>query len=256
MLREGDGGSWGMSDPLLHVVGLSGGKDSTATALRLAEIEPREYVYFCTPTGDELPEMEAHWEKLELLLETPITRLEYPGGLKALIEEQKMLPNWRARFCTRKLKIELCQKWIDKQDRPVKLYIGLRADEEGREGGEYYGCEIDFPLRRWGWGINEVWDYLRERCVTIPTRTDCARCFFQTLGEWWALHKNHPEIYEDAVQDEVKIGHTYRSPGRDTWPASLAELRDEFEKGRIPRDVSLQEDMFGFSANKCRVCSL
>lgn len=35
----------------LHVVALSGGKDSTAMALRLAEVEPREYTYVCTPTG-------------------------------------------------------------------------------------------------------------------------------------------------------------------------------------------------------------
>lgn len=37
----------------MHVVALSGGKDSTALALRLAETEPRDYTYVCTPTGDE-----------------------------------------------------------------------------------------------------------------------------------------------------------------------------------------------------------
>ena len=36
-----------------HVVALSGGKDSTAMALELAEREPRDYVYVCTPTGNE-----------------------------------------------------------------------------------------------------------------------------------------------------------------------------------------------------------
>ena len=30
-------------ETMIHVVALSGGKDSTALALRLAEIEPREY---------------------------------------------------------------------------------------------------------------------------------------------------------------------------------------------------------------------
>ena len=47
-----------------HVIGLSGGKDSTALALRLAEIEPRDYEYICNETGNELPEMQAHWAKL------------------------------------------------------------------------------------------------------------------------------------------------------------------------------------------------
>ena len=41
-----------------HVVALSGGKDSTALALRLHELNPKvDYTYVCTPTGDELPEM-------------------------------------------------------------------------------------------------------------------------------------------------------------------------------------------------------
>ena len=37
-----------------HIIGLSGGKDSTALALRLAEIEPRDYEYICNETGNDL----------------------------------------------------------------------------------------------------------------------------------------------------------------------------------------------------------
>ena len=70
------------------------------------------------------------------------------------------------------------------------------------------------------------------------------------------LWKEHPEIYQDAVEQEQAIGHTFRSPSRDTWPASLAELRDVFERGEIPRGTELTGDLFGFSANKCRTCSL
>lgn len=240
-----------------HVIGLSGGKDSTALALRLAEVEPRDYVFLCTPTGDELPEMAAHWDSLECLLGQPLMRLTADGlDLKGLCERENMLPNWRARFCTRALKIEPCQDWISRQGGDVVLYVGLRADEEGREGGIYEGCEVRFPFREWGWGIEKVMGYLRQRGVTIPDRTDCARCFFQTLPEWWQLWKAHPDMYQDAVEQEQAIGHTFRSPGRDTWPASLEMLRARFERGDIPRGTELQQDLFGFSANKCRVCSL
>ncbi len=51
-----------------HVVALSGGKDSTAMALALAEKEPRDYLYVITPTGNELPEMYVHWKKISDLL--------------------------------------------------------------------------------------------------------------------------------------------------------------------------------------------
>jgi hypothetical protein len=45
---------------MTHIISLSGGKDSTAMALRLAEIEPCDYEYLIAPTGNELPEMFDH----------------------------------------------------------------------------------------------------------------------------------------------------------------------------------------------------
>ena len=243
----------------LHVVGLSGGKDSTALALRLAEMEPQDYVFLCTPTGDELPVMLEHWDRLECLIGKKLTRLTAEVDFKGLCEREKCLPNWQKRFCTRVLKIETCQEWINRQaeqGNKVILYIGLRADEEGREGGIYENCDVRFPFRDWGWGLGDVLGYLMERDVQIPDRTDCARCFFQTLPEWWRLWKEYPEIYQDAVEQEQAIGHTFRSPSRDTWPASLAELRDVFGRGEIPRGTELTGDLFGFSSNKCRTCSL
>ena len=88
------------------VVALSGGKDSTALALRLKEIEPGDYTYICTPTGNELPEMFAHWRFLGEILGKPLIPIMGNTGLKGIIRRQNMLPNFRARFCTRILKIE------------------------------------------------------------------------------------------------------------------------------------------------------
>jgi 3'-phosphoadenosine 5'-phosphosulfate sulfotransferase (PAPS reductase)/FAD synthetase len=62
-----------------HIVALSGGKDSTALAIRLKELNPnRKYIYICTPTGDELPEMELHWANLESILDQPIVKVHHP----------------------------------------------------------------------------------------------------------------------------------------------------------------------------------
>jgi 3'-phosphoadenosine 5'-phosphosulfate sulfotransferase (PAPS reductase)/FAD synthetase len=239
---------------VMHVVALSGGKDSTAMALRLAEIEPREYVYVCTPTGDELPEMFAHWRRLGDLLGRPI--LPVMGGtLKGRIEHWNALPNWRQRWCTRELKIQPYAAWLMRQPKPVISYVGLRADEPEREGGDYAAVPevtMRFPMREWGWGIGDVYSYLDQRGISIPERTDCARCFFQTLGEWWRLWKDHPQLYADAEADEARTEHTFRSPGRDTWPAALSELRAEFERGRIPPGNPGQHDMF--RSMQCRVC--
>lgn len=52
-----------------HVVGLSGGKDSTAMALRLRELNPnREYEFIGNWTGNEPAPLFAHLRKLEGML--------------------------------------------------------------------------------------------------------------------------------------------------------------------------------------------
>ena len=242
-----------------HVVALSGGKDSTAMALALSEREPRPYVYVCTPTGDELPEMVRHMENVERLIGAPIVRL-MNGTLATQIEKQHMLPNFRSRWCTRILKLKPFGRFMELAA-PAVAYVGIRADEDEREGtrpggdGAPIGADIkqDFPFQRWEWGVSEVWAFLESKGVKIPARTDCARCPYQKLGEWYNLWEQNPELFASAEADETRWGHTYRSAQRDSWPAALAELRARFEKGDKPlRSLKMMESREGM----CRACSL
>lgn len=75
-------------------------------ALRLAETEPKPYQFCITPTGRELPEMVEHWQRLECLLGKSLKRIPAPTLLELIIA-QKTLPNFRLRYCTRMVKIEL-----------------------------------------------------------------------------------------------------------------------------------------------------
>jgi len=109
---------------------------------------------------------------------------------------------------------------------------------EHREGNRVPGDIIQrFPMREWGWTIGDVYNYLSEQEITIPARTDCAWCFFQTIAEWKALLEKHPESFQEAIDIERRMNHTFRSPGRDTWPADLQGLKDAFENGRQPRNA-------------------
>lgn len=247
---------------LRHIVALSGGKDSTAMALRLAEVEPREYTYVCTPTGNELPEMVDHWERLEGILGQPIVRIQ-ERTLFGLIIEQRALPNHAARWCTRILKLENFYAWCCKQG-PAISYVGLRADEESRAGMTFRSegeMHMDFPMKRWGWTISDVREYLAHRGVTIPKRTDCAVCFWQKIGEWYELWRDHPDLYEQGVIAEEHISksrgrqYTFRSPQRDSWPASLRELRERFRAGEVP-DLSLRRMKSDREKGDCRACTL
>lgn len=231
-----------------HIVALSGGKDSTAMALRLAETTDADYVFVCTPTRDELPDMQRHWQRISDMLPTPLIKIT-GKTLNDVILDRNSLPSWRMRFCTQELKIYPFQDYIE-QHKPVTVYVGLRADEETREGLVTNDDEITVrhPLREWNWGIREVSEYLDRKGITIPQRTDCARCFYQTLYEWWYLWKHHPNTYLSAELDEMTFGHTYRSPQRDTQPTDLAGLRQKFEQGYAPKPRKRR--------GGCRICSM
>jgi len=95
-----------------HIVAISGGKDSTAMVLRLKELNPKqEYIFLCTPTGDELPDMINHWKKLEHLLGQKIIKVTNKS-LYEWIDYFDALPNWRQRWCTRLLKIQPCLAFL------------------------------------------------------------------------------------------------------------------------------------------------
>lgn len=231
-----------------HVVGLSGGKDSTALALALVEREPRDYEFICNETGNELPEMHDHWRKLEQMLGAPIKRVRHSRDLVGEIRFQKMLPSVFGRWCTRILKIEPTIEYFETLPEGSTLYVGLRADEESRKGLWGEDISIRFPMREWGWDEAAVWAYLDQRGVCIPKRTDCALCPYQRLGEWRDLWVNHPDKYAEGIALEKEIGATIRSPGRDTWPAGLEELAKDFAANRKLREYK--------RATTCRVCSL
>jgi hypothetical protein len=267
---------------VLHVVALSGGKDSTDLAFLLKEREPRPYVYVCTPTGDELPEMFEHWRWLgsDNVLGSRILPV-VAGTLAGEIAGYGSLPSRRQRWCTRKLKIEPYRRWLTARsaEGPIVSYVGLRADEEGRAGGAYNdipGITMRFPLREWGMTEADVLSDLEQRDIRIPERTDCARCFWQTLGEWWVLWREHLATFLDAEADEERTGDTWRTPRlnadgtpvmvtrwghtfaacwRDTWPVRLSDMRLLFEAGRIPPRTKLQSDAFRGTGG-CRACSL
>lgn len=236
----------------MHVVAISGGKDSCAMALRLKELNPDiDYQYVITPTGDELPEMDKHWANMEQKLGKLFIRLSVMS-LYDCIKQEKMIPNFRARFCTRILKIEPIIDFMNMLDSGSTMYVGLRADEDGRLGLLQPDAvfQVVYPLRDWSWCLPDVLGYLDQQGIKIPKRTDCGACFYQKLSEWRDLLYKYPDRYQHYVNIEMEMGHTFRSPGRDTWPASLNDLRTEFENGRpLRKDRTTKQ-------KKCRFCSM
>lgn len=253
--------------PPFHLVALSGGKDSTAMSIALQERMPDiSFKFYCTPTGFELPEMFDWWKRIGTILGSRLIPV-MGMSLGDCIDKNKMLPNFRARFCTRQIKIEPAIRLLKNLGAigPVFHYVGLRADEPTRLGGIYdniKNVQSTHPFKDWGWGLKEVWGCLKDKGLenAIPDRTDCDICYHQRIGEWWLLWRDHLTTrWARGEGFEEKYNATFRTPGRDSWPTSMKALRERFESGDRPRGAG-QSELFlsrqSMDGGNCRVCSL
>ena len=84
-----------------HVLGLSGGKDSSALAVYMRQHHPEiELEYFFTDTGKELPEVYDFLNRLEGFLGKEIQRLNPDRDFDFWLKEyNNFLPSPRTRWC-------------------------------------------------------------------------------------------------------------------------------------------------------------
>lgn len=231
-----------------QVVAFSGGKDSTAVALLLHE-RGEDFDLLFTPTRNELPELAAHMDRVVARVGKKII-IPPNHSLKHWIEQWGALPNNRQRWCTRVIKIVPCIAYL-KQHPGTTLCIGLRADEEERQGlyGKY--AHYRYPLREAGMDLAATLDLCDKYQLRPRFRTDCAVCPYQRLAEWYWLWRDHLDMWMQGEAWEEATGHTFRSASRDTWPAAMKDLRARFEAGDIPERSLKNMERDGM----CRVCA-
>jgi hypothetical protein len=231
----------GSNKQVRHVLGLSGGKDSSALAIYMRDRVPDMEYFFCD-TGAELPETYEYLNRLEAAVGKPIVRLNTSRDFDHWLEVyQGTLPSPQMRWCTKNLKIKPLEEWVG--DDPVISYVAIRADEN-RLGyvSTKPNIEAVFPFRQDGIDKEGVTRILDEAGIGLPeyyewrTRSGCYFCFFQRKHEWVGLKDRHPELFEKAVAYEEKIRHQHTAmQGRDyTWSQGeslheLIERRDEIE---------------------------
>ena len=209
-------------DEWLHVVNISGGKDSAALAVlvrtKYPEIHERADYVFCD-TQCELEETYEYLETLEDYLGKKIQRLnaldlenirDKPGRkpFDIILKEKYsgFLPSPRSRWCTRDLKIAPFEKFVGQ--RQAFSYIGIRADEK-RDGyiakkppslSNKQNIVPIYPFKDNDMGIADIKGLLENNGVGLPSyyewrsRSGCYFCFYQQIGEWQRFKAKPPRL--------------------------------------------------------------
>jgi 3'-phosphoadenosine 5'-phosphosulfate sulfotransferase (PAPS reductase)/FAD synthetase len=199
-----------------HILGLSGGKDSTALAILLHQSIPQMEYFFCD-THKELPETYEYLDRIEARLGIKVQRLSEERGFDHWLDVYGgFLPSPNGRWCTKQMKIIPLEKFIG--DDEAVSYVGIRADEN-RDGYVSTKSNITpvFPFKEQGLVKADILKLLEDSGIGLPdyyrwrSRSGCYFCFFQRKYEWVMLQANHPDLFDKAVQYEQlhKDGRTY-----------------------------------------------
>lgn len=250
-----------MEQKIRHVLGLSGGKDSSALAVYMRDRVP-EMEYFFSDTGKELQETYDFLDRLEAFLGKPIVRLNMNADVNSnrdfdhwLTVYGGLLPSSQIRWCTVNLKIRPFEEYIG-EDKAYH-YIAIRADED-RIGykppsiSSLHNIEPKYPFKEDGIIKEDVYRILEESGLGLPdyykwrTRSGCYFCFFQRKSEWVGLLEQHPDLFELAKEYE-KFNH--ETGERFTWcqgesleelsqPERIAEIKANTEKAMTSKKAA------------------
>lgn len=218
-----------------HILGLSGGKDSTALAIFMRQQYPGlEIEYFFCDTHKELKETYEYLGRIEDWLGIKIHYLEAERGFDHWLDVYGgVLPSPKMRWCTKQMKIIPLEKWVG--DDEVITYVGIRADEN-RDG--YISTKptitAKFPFKEHGLVKADIIRLLEESGIGMPdyyrwrSRSGCYFCFFQRKYEWVMLAQEHPNLFQKAVEYEQnhRDGRTYTWTQGETL-LELLERKDQ-----------------------------
>ncbi|MGP2657958.1 phosphoadenosine phosphosulfate reductase domain-containing protein [Malaciobacter sp. WC5094] len=212
-----------MNKKELHVIAVSGGKDSAALTIYLKKKYPnRKFMYLFYDTGEELQETYLYINDLESRLGIKIKKILPKKSFKQLLlEHNDFLPSPTQRWCTRKMKVETFLNEMEQyKDYTIYNYVGIRADED-REGLKppFENIITVMPFKNDGVTLNDVKRILEESGLGLPryyepikdekydieyyrSRSGCYFCFYMRQIEWVWLYEKHPEEFKKAMEFE------------------------------------------------------
>ena len=240
----------------LNYCGISGGKDSQATALWLIHESglPRESIRFtfCNTHNEH----RFTYEHVEMLSRrfaewgcAPIVWLEPEMGFYELARFKKRFPSRKARFCTQFLKVipsrEDVMDFIQR-GYEVIVHSGVRAGESldrakllERGFDDMFGCVVNRPLLRWS--LDQVLGISAKYGVPLnplysfgAKRVGCFPCINSTKAEVKLISIHFPERIDELREQERSFPNPISTFfARKTVPLRFRSFEVDTKKGKM-----------------------
>lgn len=206
-----------MRDPL-HIVSWSGGKDSTAIAVRMLELGMPVDMLVFAETFFEFPQMYEFHKKFhawmtknypKVLLKKVSTQATWDQWFHGKVTRGKMKGNvrgWPLSYYPCYWSREAKVKMLEKECKDNIRYIGYAADEKQRLAGiamdDPSYCS---PLGEWGWTEKDCLDYLEKRGIAVQlhrdfNRTGCYHCPKQPRKSLEIMAEKYPEQFIHTME--------------------------------------------------------
>lgn len=258
-----------MGKPDLHVVSLSGGKDSTAMLLKMLENKMQiDCILFCD-TGLEFPTMYEHLDRLEKNIERQITRIRADETFEYLmfdkpIKRKSNSPvvkkygagllgyGWagaRMRWCTSKLKDVPRERFLRELRKKYNVveYVGIAADEQYRlERERNKNSNHRHPLVEWNMTESDCLEYCYSKgfdwdgLYDIFHRVSCWCCPLQSLAELRQLYAHFPDLWEKLKEWDKRTWRKFRAD----YSVEELEVRFDFEDECVRAGKSVTDKAF------------
>lgn len=138
-------------------------------------------------------------------------------------------PTMRIRWCTSKLKVDVCNRYLKQYNEPYTLYIGIAKDEPKRH--EKKNDNTVHPLYDWGITEKEALQYCYDKGFNWSglyedfKRVSCWCCPLQALSELRVLYRKYPELWEELKEMDKKVHNNNSFKANYT----VAQLEERFK---------------------------
>lgn len=238
------------------LISFSGGRTSAMMLYRIVQAHggqlPSDLIAVFANTGKEAEETLMFVRDCGERWSVPIVWLEYPDQrvtfetaarkgepFAAMIGKKKHLPNPVMRFCTQELKIKPMERFAAQQGWDGwDVVLGLRADEPSRLA-KMRGTNRVMPLATAGITKRDVQAFWKAQNFNLGLPTvngttpagNCDLCFLKGAATTMGLIRANPELADWWVEQEARIGATFRKdrpPYKAMKEAVLAQRSFDF----------------------------